>query len=387
MCDSPLMIPNPFKGLVNVGLNRFKDCTSAFLPVPCGNCPTCIALRQSYFVSRCQMESLNNHLFMITLTYKNSMIRSVEVNGRNLYYPDFSDVQKMFKRLRKNGLKFKYLFVSEYGGKRHRPHFHGIISVPKKSTDTFLDIMNLEHKLSNLFLSEWRRNIGSNRNPTYVPLCEYVSNFKGRTYDFHYINSASTVQGESDVAFYVTKYILKSDQWLDRLKSALKLNLSPDDFNDVWSLLKPRCNISKGFGLGDNVKSHIRQGIDLAISSNNPFPYFINTVSGKTFPLSPYYRKRYITYDDALKFYNMRDSNTKDDIKDSIDDVKKNWQFSNERFSKVCLDVNLKNQSYDFMYDNEDFENVSFIPAEELEEIGTNHGIGDFNFSEFSEDF
>ena len=80
MCIRPILIENPYYGLKNVGLNRFHDCTSRFIKVPCNNCPSCIALRQNYFIQRTQMESLDNHLFMLTLTYKTSSIPRFEVS-------------------------------------------------------------------------------------------------------------------------------------------------------------------------------------------------------------------------------------------------------------------------------------------------------------------
>ena len=96
MCDRPILIDNPYYGMSHIGLNRFHDCTSSKIAVPCGNCHSCISLKQNYYIQRCQMESISNHLFMMTLTYKQSMIRYKVVNGRQLYYADFTDVQKMF---------------------------------------------------------------------------------------------------------------------------------------------------------------------------------------------------------------------------------------------------------------------------------------------------
>ena len=199
MCDRPILIDNPYLGLSHIGYNYLHDTTSLKIPVPCGNCPTCIALRQSYFVQRTQMEALDNHLFMATFTYRQSMIPRKKVNGYTLYYPDFTDVQKMFKRLRNRGLKFSYMVTSEYGGSNHRPHFHAIISVPKGQNDSFYDIKNLEHSLSDLFLGEWRRNYGTDKVPKYKSLCQLVINHYGRTYDFHHVDSSASQAGEGAI--------------------------------------------------------------------------------------------------------------------------------------------------------------------------------------------
>lgn len=69
------------------------------------------------------MMELDNHssACFITLTYE------------DYYLPEYgslvkSDLQKFFKRLRKNtGLHLRYYAVGEYGSKRGRPHYHAII--------------------------------------------------------------------------------------------------------------------------------------------------------------------------------------------------------------------------------------------------------------------
>lgn len=362
MCDSPRLISNPYKGLAQIGLNRFHDCTSAFIPVPCGYCSSCIALRQNYYIQRCQMEELNHHLFMVTLTYKSSMLRYLLVNGRKLYYADFTDVQKMIKRLRNRGLKLSYMAVSEYGGKHHRPHFHLLLSIPKNKNDTFIDCINLEYRLHKLVLSEWKRNYGSDRKPIYKELCKYVVTSKGRTFDLHYVNPTLTDNGSADVGFYVTKYVLKADKWVDRLKSALKLNLKPDEFTQVWKLLKPRVCISKNFGSYDDedVQSHIRKGIDFSLKDRSAlFPYFINPVTGQTFPLSPLFKKRFLCLHDQIVFFERNTNRKQDDA----------FAFSKERnvtsenvksnhLENVRNVVNSRLSSYDDFYDSEQLSQI-----------------------------
>lgn len=379
MCDRPRLIDNPYLGLQKVGLNFLHDTTSLKIPVPCGYCPSCISLRQNYFVQRTQMESINNHLFMLTLTYRQSMIRYLDVNGRRLYYADFTDVQKMFKRLRNRGLKFSYHVISEYGGTNHRPHFHAIISVPKGSKDTFHDIMNLENKLQNMFAGEWRRNYGSDRKPIYKPLCQLIITPRGRTFDLHYINPALSKDGEADVAFYVTKYITKSSDWLNRLKCALKLNLSPDRFVEVWKLLKPRCCVSKSWGSPNDpqVINHIRRGIDASLDSKSEFPYYINPVSGQTFPLSSYYQRRFLTMRDKMSFFYLSsDQEAPDGYKSSPDRNVTKEKFSDNKFLKVQQQIDSRLDSFDDLYDYDD--KISQLSSDELEK--------DFNSPDFLSD-
>lgn len=366
MCLSPRLIDNPYFGLKHLGLNRFHDCSSLKIKVPCGYCPTCISLRQSYFVQRCQMESLDRHLFMCTLTYRQSQIPSKVVNGYKLYYPLWSDVQNMFKRLRNRGYRdFRYFCVSEYGGNNHRPHFHFILSLPKSPNDRYHDILNLEEKWSNLILGEWRRNYGSKRKPIYKDLCKLVINTKGSTFDFHHIEPSSTMAGEGDVAFYVTKYLLKADSWLDKLKSALKFNTKPDEFVELWKLFKPKCCCSKNWGnpVSPDVVSHICKGIDFSKKGESLFPYFINPISGQTFPLAPYYRKRFMSVDDLEYFYLKGDDTYLDTIVDDDDISVDSIRFKLSRFDKVKKMADSRNNSYDFVYDDEN----TCIPKEALQ--------------------
>lgn len=358
MCKSPILIDNPYLGLQLVGLNRFHDTHSLKIPVPCGNCSSCIALRQSYYIQRCQMESFSHHLFMMTLSYRESMIRFKIVNGRKLYYADFTDVQKMFKRLRNRGLKFSYLVCSEYGGKHHRPHFHAIISVSKEENQTYHDILNLESKLSDMFLGEWRRNYGSDKKPIYKNLCQLVVNRFGRTYDFHYINPISSKNGEDDVAFYVTKYVTKSDSWVDRLKSALKLNLPNEEFSELWKLFKPRACVSKTFGSYNDSKviAHIRKGIDLSLNSDSKFPYFVHPWSGQTFPLSPLFQKRFLTMSDKEIFFSR--SEFSDGYCESEYYDNNSISVADKKLANIRKQINSRLNSYDYSYDFEQTQNL-----------------------------
>lgn len=388
MCDRPILIDNPYLGLQNVGLNFLHDTTSLKIPVPCGNCPTCISLRQNYFVQRTQMEALNHHLFMLTLTYRQSMIRYLDVNGRRLYYADFTDVQKMFKRLRSRGLKFSYHLVSEYGGRNHRPHFHALLSFPKGPKDNFHDIMNLEYKLQNMFAGEWRRNYGSDRKPIYKPLCQLIISPRGRTFDLHYINPALSKDGEADVAFYVTKYITKSSDWLNRLKCALKLNLPPDKFEEVWKLLKPRCCVSKSWGSpkDPDVIKHIRKGIDFSLALGSQFPFFINPVSGQTFPLSPYYQRRFLTMRDKMSFFYLStDQEAPDGYKSSADRNVTKEKFTDHKFSKIQHQIDSRLDSFDNFYDYD--EKICQLSENELEENFDNSDFIDDSWSDYNSDF
>lgn len=342
MCLNPILIKN-----VNYGntskLAYIKDTTSQFIPVPCGRCSVCLALKQQYIVQRVQMESLSNELFFGTLTYNDECVPHVKSGEFDLLYPDIRDWQCMIKMIRKHESlpKFKYLLVSEYGGKRHRPHFHFILSFPRNDSDSLALKRSFATRLYDIFLRYWRRNVGSTRTPVWRNLCTFKYTSKSYNYDLHYLDPWSSANGLDDIAFYVTKYCLKFDPWIDKLKSKLFFNLPEDDFKIVWDKLRPRRLISKNFGSirDPKVVEHINKGIHLSLCDSNAlFPYFISPVNGKTFPLSPYYSQRFLTIP-QLELFNSRkmtltdyDMMTSSQSKLTVDQIKE----KERKFKVVC---------------------------------------------------
>ena len=85
----------------------------------CRKCAECIAARRRHWIGRLLAEQETcDHVWFSTFTYGGGY------ENDDAYMLDYSDVQKMFKRLRRAGFKFKYLAVGEYGGKKGRAHWH-----------------------------------------------------------------------------------------------------------------------------------------------------------------------------------------------------------------------------------------------------------------------
>ncbi len=328
MCVNPILIPNPnYRGrLGRIAKSPYwflSDTSSRYIPISCGHCYECVQKKQSFLVQRTQMEALDNYLYFVTLTYNSQSIQVLDINGYKHQYAPYSDVQNMFKRFRAHNPefpKFRYMVCSEYGGDNHRPHWHMIISVPKSSDDTTNTKYRYESILRKEILKEWCRNVGSDKKPIYKPLCTYIRNKKGYTYDVHLITTRYTSKGRStelDVAYYVSKYVTKFDPWIEKKRSALKYNLNSSAFHDVWRLIGPRCHMSKGYGdpKSPKVASHIRKGIDYSLNSvdyktgyNNQIYYFISPADGSYFPLSSYYIQKFLTVEDKITMY-YRDNN------------------------------------------------------------------------------
>lgn len=329
VCTSPITIKNPNKGLnPSVGINFMRDCSSDFIKIPCGHCPECIGVRQLNFTQRVQVEALVNHIFFLTLTYNNESLPYVQDHlvdprsgdcveldlDRPVRYADFRDFSLMMMRLRNSGAvpaDTRFVTVSELGSSRGRPHFHSLLFIPKSPGDDFNKCLELEHSLFSAVLSEWRRNYGSRRVPVYRPLCTYVRRFvRGElrtNFDLHYVNPCLTDGSEGDVAFYVSKYMVKPSDRVRRLQSYLRLNLDEEQYKSVWQVVRPRYSASHLFGLSgfyDSSKDgnfrfspkkecldYIRDCV-LYSRSNFDSPHFVNPVDGSCFPLSRFYLNR-----------------------------------------------------------------------------------------------
>lgn len=94
--------------------------------IPCRKCSHCAEQRVTDWVGRCYAESktavATNSL---TLTYgRDEQGNSDHFRAAWLTY---SDMQKYFKRLRRDGYQFRYLVAGEYGSTKGRAHWHAIM--------------------------------------------------------------------------------------------------------------------------------------------------------------------------------------------------------------------------------------------------------------------
>lgn len=298
------------------------DTDSANIGVPCGHCSECIHNKQLSLVQRLQMESLCNYLFFATLTYNNEMIpRCLTSSGYSIKYAAWRDLQLVFKRLNaKNSFTrpFRYLAVSERGKKKGRPHFHVIFLVPRYESDSPYEPLNLEQIMHIALLDEWKRKVGgSKRSPVYNSLCTFQEKFyRGklyRNYDLHYV-VPSLDDDCADVAFYVTKYLLKRSDKDTKLQQALRLNLPPEEYQDTWDLCRSRIDSSLFLGLSPTssglVNPKIQEYITWCVARSEDFPKFFDR-HGNSFPLAHYYKKipYLFTLQDAIRLNNPPEDN------------------------------------------------------------------------------
>lgn len=348
-CIAPYSKKNPNYGLAHVGLNYLKDTSSQMISIPCGHCPSCVAVKQMYFVQRVQMECLKNHLFMATLTYNNECLPRFVVGDYSIPYADKRHLSLMFKRLRNDNVfprPFRVFSVSEFGGLKGRPHFHCLFMLPKYDSDTYSSCLELQSLLYPLVLKYWCKNVGSRRSPEYVPLCTFVRKIiHGRlraNYDLHYCSPGLTSSGLTDVAFYVLKYMLKDSDRAVRLQQALHLNYDYDTYRSIWDVVKPGFIDSVGFGLNSHRESSRGKLIhDPDIISylhdcvkktplGSSYPFYFSPDSGLSFPLAPFYRRipEIFSVSDAHTLY----FNARDDF--YVEKSKEQIELSIQRFLK-----------------------------------------------------
>ena len=348
MCLSPIRIPNPNKAryLGKAALNQswnfehLKDNQSDYINVPCGVCKQCIFQAQMELVQRVQMESMYNYIFMGTTTYKEEALPRITLpdwedehgylhEGYTYRYAKYQDASETIKRMRGNnvfGVPFKFLVVTERGGKRQRPHFHWLLLFKKEDIGNYHDVLNFEAKHKWTLLNNWKRNQGSRHYPLYQELCEYHENYRGgklrRNYDFHYVNPILSKGGVTDVAFYVLKYMLKG---MDELSTrrAIKKNYDASLAWDFWQKVKNRREYSLGFGLdidyskrgkdrsikeemcNPEIIKYLKDGVQRSLKAKEEYAFYYCPENLLTFPLAEYYKKFPFIYNNDLDFYNI----------------------------------------------------------------------------------
>ena len=321
------------------------------------------------------MECINNNAFFCTLTYNNEQIPTITLENKKepnkpytIRYADADDLKNMFKRLRNTnafGKEFRYLAVTELGAKRARPHVHILFFVPKEKNETYSDIINQEKKMFDAVLLEWRRNYGSKRMPDYQPLCTYIRRWTkhglSTTYDLHWCDPRATTGGVADVGFYVTKYMTKPSTRAERLQQALHMNLDENEYEKVWTKVKPKEFHSIGLGLNPKLnKAHRIEEIDQDIlkylkkcvqestDRKEKYPKFTNPHTGEQFPLARYYYQfeEIINWMDAVTFW-FNDDNP-DESNVHIDERNQRTLITREKNFERQTQKLIENKDFDF---------------------------------------
>lgn len=215
VCTNPLTIRSPKKVFS-------PDTDPLFYQVPCGHCKQCNHAKQSSWALRCYYEWLDTKnkggvSVYITCTYAPDSLPYCDIptpDGDYLTLPCFNkgDIQHFIDALRKYcqrnfDCNVRYLITSEYGGKKHRPHYHGMLHFSKNLYISF--IKNLVRK--------------------YWP------------YGFVSFGKEGGIVKDSRASRYVTKYITKDFEFEKFLSQAQfdKLHIDWETFKSYRRILFP----------------------------------------------------------------------------------------------------------------------------------------------------
>lgn len=98
---------------------RYGD--KSIVPLPCGKCVQCMINHAKEWAVRCVLEALeHDENYFITLTYDNEHLPKDGALHKE-------DLQKFFKRLRKEFGECRYFACGELGKGNQRPHFHALV--------------------------------------------------------------------------------------------------------------------------------------------------------------------------------------------------------------------------------------------------------------------
>ena len=306
--------------------------------------------------------STDHYVFFQTLTLNNRNLGKFTINGYEHHYFPIKYFQDYIKIIRKYHVlrsDFKFLAVTEYGGRKHRPHMHILYFVPKSSGywSTFSRYKStsyrnylINQKAGELFwemLRYWRVNHGSRFHPEYDNLLDFHHKGNKRNYDFQYIEEKQAGSNTADVTHYVTKYCLKFDDWIVKKQQAFKLNLTDEEYAEYWPLVRPRLLISKNFGGDMSYKKLMSRSIEYSlvnIRDNKERWFFLDIYNNKPLPLAPYLRRKFIDTSQSLDmFYNTEQIIEFNDVR------RDEWLKRKQHFNKVFILCRSRNDE-DFFY-------------------------------------
>lgn len=309
MCTSPICVPNNRYGLGRVGLNKFFNTVDRYIQVPCGHCEQCISMRQEYFSQQVHLEMLDRDLYYCTLTIKPSRLLKTEIGDYRIPYIPYKTLSLAMRRFRKEFYPdLRYVFVGEFGHERHRPHFHGLLSLPPEPN--IFRKLNQDNLLFKRLYDAWSINVGSRRSPVYEHMSDFIYRPGSMTYDCRPVDKA--ILSSSGLNFYFSKYMFKADEWLEKLLLKIRNyddTLSSDQRDTLVSLLKPRTIRSPHFGvpINDVRKAYLRKCVDFSMSNYPGQILFINPLNGELSPMRPSFRQHTLTYADYEFLYKILD--------------------------------------------------------------------------------
>lgn len=119
-------------------MHMFKTRTIFGEPVevPCGSCVTCLRTKRTIFCHRIQSDVADLDRQGLGSSFVTMTVAEENNDGKGV---SKRKIQLLHKRLRKDGHKFSYLTIGDYGENTYREHYHGIyLGIPTGSAlDSF----------------------------------------------------------------------------------------------------------------------------------------------------------------------------------------------------------------------------------------------------------
>lgn len=302
MCLNPLKITN--KSYFRLGGPRYIE-------VPCGNCPECSNVKQidyflrvyAQFKDLCPLNKPTNwSCWFVTLTFNDENLpksrtaikcmftKQIDKQFTKSHYKVFgSDIyevsddyrpcfdHRILQRFTKSYRQFfrrenlpepHMIFTSEFGSKYGRPHYHGIIFVPKQ--------YNAWYEFRDELARFWH-------------------------YGFSYNSQLSTLDGittkrsTSTAIKYVLKYITKNDmvlpEYLNHGNDCILHDVPKESYT-------PRVFTTNGFGVAlESMLTHdnyVMNSVNIAVETKDGIEQY------KQFNIPAYYRRRYFQRSEVI---------------------------------------------------------------------------------------
>ncbi|QCS36063.1 replication initiator protein [Capybara microvirus Cap1_SP_109] len=275
MCLSPIKIYNRSESLVTNG--------PLYIEVPCGKCSECQKQKHTDYCIRAfwqYQETLikGGYCYFDTLTYDSSHLPKFD--GISCF--DKTHIQKFIRDLRRQldyhfyeskgrsgSIKenFKYFLTSEYGGKRHRPHYHVLFFV----TDPSISVSQLKYYINKCWI---------------YGITDSVSTTNDRV-----------VRGISAIS-YVTKYVTKDQEFSLLIEKRLKYYsiLYGSDSLEYLEKVKDYKRFRPFFNSSTNFGSSALKMVDQDLLLDGRI-WISDSKTSKKFVSLPLYYRRKLFYD------------------------------------------------------------------------------------------
>lgn len=249
-----------------VELPSFLSPEEPYIEVGCGKCAECRGKYFNSLLQRALVENLTSYMYFVTLTYNNEHLPSLKLpTGELIYYSNYEHIKSMFKRFRHANLldrDFRYICVNEYGDTNHRPHFHLLIFVAKKTSDDKYTPYTIEKLLFDNLRVYFSENIGTRKKPNYVPLFTFKRRVTLKGIKTNYF--VKYVHPEDDIAQldnplndtyvktirYIIGYVNQGSRFDTHIKQLLNNQTDPILSKKLSNILRSKVYTSKGFGCG-----------------------------------------------------------------------------------------------------------------------------------------